>query len=65
MHLFHQPIYMIALGRHFDFKISDDKYKSDLIKTITDEIEIIDKLPLHSNNKLKLSNGHYQKSAGA
>ena len=42
------------LGRHFDFKMSDDKHKSELIGTITDQIEIIDKLPLHPKNKLKL-----------
>ena len=42
------------LGRHFDFKMSDDKHKSELIETITDQIEIIDKLPLHPKNKLKL-----------
>ena len=35
------------LGRHFDFKMSDDKHKIELIGTITDQIEIIDELPLH------------------
>ena len=35
------------LGCHFDFKMSDDKHKSELIETITDQIEIKDKLPLH------------------
>ena len=34
--------------------MSDDKHKSELIETITDQIEIIDKLPLHPKNKLKL-----------
>ena len=42
------------LGSHFDFKMSDNKHKSELIETITDQIEIIDKLPLHPKNKLKL-----------
>ena len=42
------------LGCHFDFKMSDGKHKSELIETITDQIEIIDKLPLHPKNKLKL-----------
>ena len=45
---------LIYLGRHFDFKMSDDKHRSELIETITDQIEIIDKLPLHRKNKLKL-----------
>ena len=35
------------LGCHFDFKMSYDKHKSELIGTITDQIEIIDKLPIH------------------
>ena len=35
------------LGHHFDFKMSDDKHKSELIETMTDQIEIKDKLPLH------------------
>ena len=43
------------LGRHFGFKMPDDKHNSELIETITDQIEIIDKLPLHPKNKLKLS----------
>ena len=42
------------LGRHFYFKMTDDKHKSELIEIITDQIEIIDKLPLHPKNKLKL-----------
>ena len=42
------------LGRHFDFKMSDDKHKSELLETISDQIDIIDTLPLHPKNKLKL-----------
>ena len=42
------------LGGHFDFKMSDDKHKSELTETITGQIEIIDELPLHPRNKLKL-----------
>ena len=42
------------VGRQFDFEMSDDKHKSELIKTVTDQIEIIDKLPLHPKSKLKL-----------
>ena len=42
------------LGRHFYFKMSDDKHKRELIETITYQIEIIDTLPLHPKNKLKL-----------
>ena len=44
----------IYLRRHFYFKMSDDKRKRKLIETITDQTEIIDKLPLHPRNKLKL-----------
>ena len=40
------------LGHHFE--MTDDKHKSELIETITDQIEIIDKLSLHPKNKLKL-----------
>ena len=36
------------LGRHFHFEMSDDKHKSELIETITDQIEIKDKLPLET-----------------
>ena len=39
------------LGHLFDFKMSDDKHKSEFIETITDQIEIIDKLPIHTKNK--------------
>ena len=42
------------LGRHFNFRMSDNKYKSKLIETTTDQTEIIDELPLHPKNKLKL-----------
>ena len=42
------------LGRQFDFKMSVDKHKIELIETITDQIEVLDKLPLHPKNKLKL-----------
>ena len=42
------------LSRRFDFKMTDDKQKRELIGTITDQIEIIDKLPLHPKYKLKL-----------
>ena len=38
---------------HFDFKMAD-KDKSVLIETVIEQIEIIDKLPLHPKNKLKL-----------
>ena len=34
--------------------MSDDKHKRELIETITDQIEITDKLPFHPKNKLKL-----------
>ena len=34
--------------------MSDDKHKSELLETISDQIDIIDMLPLHPKNKLKL-----------
>ena len=38
----------LVVDRHFDFKMTyDKKDKSELIETITDQNEIIDKLPLH------------------
>ena len=40
------------LGRHFDFKMTDNKHKSELTETVTEQIEIIDKFPLHPKNKL-------------
>ena len=42
------------LSRRFDFKVVDDKQKRELIGTITDQIEIIDKLPHHPKYKPKL-----------
>ena len=48
------PQVKLDLGRHFDLKMSDDKHKSEFIGTITDQIEITDKLPLHPKNKLRL-----------
>ena len=34
----------IYLGCHFDFKMTDDKHKSELIETFTKQTEIIDQL---------------------
>ena len=45
---------LIYLGCHFDFKMTDDKRKSELMETVSEEIKIIDTLPLHPKNKLKL-----------
>ena len=42
------------LGRHFNFKMTDDKDKSELTETITEQIKITDKLPFHPKIKLKL-----------
>ena len=39
------------LGCFFDFKMSDDKHKSEFIETITDQTEIIGKLPIHTKSK--------------
>ena len=52
------------LGHQLDFKMSDDKHKRELIETITDQIEIIDKLAFHPKNWNSIRNGHYRKSAG-
>ena len=46
--------YFTYLGRHFNFKMTDDKHKNELTETITEQIKITHKLPLHPKIKLKL-----------
>ena len=40
------------LGRHFDFKMTNNKHKEEIVKTINDLFTTIDRLPLHPRNKL-------------
>ena len=44
------------LGRYFDFAMSNEVHKKDLIGILTDSLSQIDRLPLHPKNKLKLYN---------
>ena len=44
------------LGRYFDFAMSNDVHKRELIAILTDSLSQIDRLPLHPKNKLKLYN---------
>ena len=42
------------LGRYFNFKVSDDDHKSEVLDTLTDLLNEIDDLPLHPKNKIRL-----------
>ena len=42
------------LGRYFNFHLSDDVHKSEIISLIEDLMSIIDSKPLHPKNKLLL-----------
>ena len=42
------------LGRHFDFKMTNNMHKEEVLKTINDLFNTIDRLPLHPRNKLLL-----------
>ena len=62
LHLDNLLIYQVKLydcltylSCQFDFKMTNDKHKSELVETATGQIEIIDKLPLQPKYKLKLS----------
>ena len=44
------------LGRYFDFAMSKDVHKKELIALLIDSLSQIDRLPLHPKNKLKLYN---------
>ena len=42
------------LGRYFDFNMSNEDHKSEVLNTFTDVINEIDELPLHPKNKILL-----------
>ena len=42
------------LGRYFNFNMSDENHKSELLDTFTDILNKIDELPLHPKNKIIL-----------
>ena len=42
------------LGRYFNFNLSDENHKSELLDTFTDILNKIDELPLHPKNKIIL-----------
>ncbi len=44
------------LGRYFDFNMSDDNHKTDLITLVNELMTDIDSKPLHPKNKLLLYN---------
>ena len=44
----------IYLGRYFNFSMSDKDHETSILNKINDNMAIIDKLPLHPKNKLKI-----------
>ena len=42
------------LGRYFNFDMSDNDHKSEILDTLTDFLNKIDQLPLHPKNKIRL-----------
>ena len=42
------------LGRYFNFNMSDNDHKSEILDTLTDFLNKIDQLPLHPKNKIRL-----------
>ncbi len=52
------------LGRYFNFKMSDDDHKSEVLDTLTDLLNEIDDLPLHPKNKIRLYSIRLQKYRG-
>ena len=40
------------LGRYFNFNMSDNDHKSEILDTLTDFLNKIDQLPLHPKNKM-------------
>ena len=42
------------LGRYFDYNMSDEEHKSELVKVFNDIMNKIDELPLHPKNKILL-----------
>ena len=47
-----QDEYFTYLGRHFDYKMTNNQHKEDLLKDTRGMIKGIDDLPLHPKNKL-------------
>ena len=46
--------YFTYLGRHFDFKMTNNQHKKELIETVNELLATINNLPLHPKNKLHL-----------
>ena len=42
------------LGRYFNFNMSDNDHKSEIMDTLTDFLNKIDQLPLHPKNRIRL-----------
>ena len=42
------------LDRYFNFNMSDNDHKSEILDTLTDFLNKIDQLPLHPKNKIRL-----------
>ena len=42
------------LGRHFDFEMTNQEHKSDLLSSLSNMLKQIDSQPLHAKNKLRL-----------
>ena len=42
------------LGRYFNFNMSDNDHKSEILDTLTDFLNKIDQLPLHPKNRIRL-----------
>ena len=47
-----QDEYFTYLGRHFDYKMTNNQHKYDLLSDTKDMMKRIDDLPLHSKNKM-------------
>ena len=45
-----------SLERYYDFGMSNEVHKKELISTVNETISQIDRLPLHPMNKLRLYN---------
>ena len=46
--------YFTYLGRHFDFEMSNNRHKEELLDEVETKLRSIDQLPLHPRNKLLL-----------
>ena len=47
-----QDEYFTYLGRHFDYKMTNNQHKGDLLSDTNDMMKIIVNLPLHPKNKM-------------